>query len=187
MNSSAKFFLPLGLLLSCFVPVFSQSKPPAVYVDKGACPFECCTYRKWKTVKTTVAYSRPDRNSKQVGRFRSGTWVVGLTGIVTTVPSKFIILREHGTYKPNDVLWVYTPLGEGFYKVWFNGKMYQEELEFMSGPYERTFPTCEETPDCWGKLEKELQVTWWVKIRSAEGWVGWTDEPQNFRNLDACA
>ena len=95
MNRSAHFLLPLALLLSCFVPVVSQSKPPAVYVDRGACPFECCTYRKWKTAKTTVAYSRPDRNLRRVGTFRKGTWVVGLTGTITTVPSKFIITNPY--------------------------------------------------------------------------------------------
>ena len=186
MNKSAIFLVPVTLLISHFVPVVSQSKPPAVYVDRGACPFECCTYRKWKTEKTTVAYSQPDRKSKTVGRFRKGTWVVGLTGNVTTVPSRFTIVKKHGRYKPNDVLWVYTPLGEGFYKVWFMGKMFDEALDYMSGPFEQSAPKCEETPDCWGKLEKDLKVTWWVKIRSAEGWVGWTDQTENFSNMDAC-
>ena len=65
--------------------------------------------------------------------------------------------------------------------------MFEEELDFMSGPFEQSSPSCEETPDCWGKLEKDLQVTWWVKIKSAEGWVGWTDETENFSNMDSCA
>lgn len=25
----------------------SAPKPPKVFVDKGACPFECCKYREW--------------------------------------------------------------------------------------------------------------------------------------------
>lgn len=186
MNRFTAFAASLSLLLSICVVVFPQSKPPAVYVDKGACPFECCTYRKWKTEKTTIAYARPDRKSKQVGRFRKGTWVAGLTGQVTSVPGKFIIVRKHERYKPGDVLWVYTPLGEGFYKVWFKGRMYDEGLDYMSGPYEASLPTCEETPNCWGKLEKKLHTTWWVKIRSAEGWIGWTEETESFSNMDAC-
>ena len=65
--------------------------------------------------------------------------------------------------------------------------MYQEELDFMDGPFEQSSPNCEQTPECWGKLEKDLEVTWWVKVRSPEGWVGWTDETENFSNVDACA
>jgi hypothetical protein len=164
-----------------------QTSPPAVYVDQGACPFECCTYRKWKTEKTTIAYALPSKSSKRVGTFKAGSNVRGLTGEVrTTVPGRFVILKKHGQYKPGDVLWVYTPLGEGFYKVWFNGKMHDEELDYMSGPFEQTMPRCEDTADCWGKLERELQVEWWAKIRSADGWVGWTNETLNFGNIDAC-
>jgi hypothetical protein len=186
MNKPANTLILVALLMSLSPHVYSQSKPPALYVDKGACPFECCTYRKWKTVKTTVAYAGSDKRSRHVGKFKAGSDVVGLTGEVRTVPGRFVILKAHGQYKPGDVLWVYTPLGEGFYKVWFKGRMYDEGLEYMSGPYERSVPSCEETPGCWGKLERELQVEWWVKIRSAGGWVGWTDQADNFNDKDAC-
>lgn len=185
----SKRSLALMLAASLLAPALSalaQSKPPAVYVDKGACPFECCTYRAWKTEKTTVAYARPDRRSRRVGRFRAGTNVVALTGEVRTVPGRFVIIKPHKSYRPGDVLWVYTPLGEGFYKVWFKGRMYDEGLDYMDGPFERSHPGCDETPECWGRLEKDLRVEWWVKIRSADGWVGWTDRAENFSNSDAC-
>jgi hypothetical protein len=186
MNKSASALLIITLLIASGPRALSQSKPPALYVDKGACPFECCTYRKWKTIKKTVAYVRPDKRSRRVGTFKAGSEVVGLTGEVRTVPGRFVILKNHGRYRPGDVLWVYTPLGEGFYKVWYKGRMHDEELEYMSGPYERSIPSCEETPECWGKLEKELRSEWWVKVRSAEGWVGWTDQAENFGDKDAC-
>jgi hypothetical protein len=178
-------FITSTTLLS--LNVYSQSNPPAVYVDKGACPFECCTYRKWRAEKTTIAYARPDKGSKVIGKFKAGARIVALTGQVrTVVPGKFVVIKAHGEYKPGDVLWVYTPLGEGFYKVWFNGKMFDEQLDYVTGPFERTIPKCEETPDCWGKLERELQVDWWVKIRSADGWIGWTNQAENFSNKDGC-
>jgi hypothetical protein len=175
-----------ALLLALGPNAYTQSRPPAVYVDKGACPFECCTYREWRTEKTTVAYARPSKRSRRVGRFKVGTRVVALTGEVRTAPGKFVILKEHGEYKPGDVLWVYTPLGEGVYKVWFKGRMRDEGLDYMSGPYGRSIPGCEETPACWGRLEKKLRVEWWVRIRSADGWVGWTDRAENFSNKDSC-
>lgn len=166
--------------------VYPQSKPPALYVDKGACPFECCTYRRWRTEKTTVAYARPDKGSRRVGQFKAGSNVVALTGEVHTVPGKFVIMKEHAKYKSGDVLWVYTPLGEGSYKVWFKGRMYSEKLDYMSGPFERSTPGCEGTPECWGKLAEELRTVWWIKIKSPDGWVGWTDQPDDFGDKDAC-
>lgn len=186
MNTLSRLLIFATMVVASSLNAHSQSKPPAVYVHKGACPFECCTYREWKTEKTTIAYARPDKKSARVGKFKAGSKVVGLTGEVRTVAARFVILKKHGKYKPGDVLWVYTPLGEGFYRVWFKGKMHDEELDYLSGPFEQSTPTCEQTPDCWGKLEGKLKVDWWVKIRSAEGWVGWTDQADNFSNKDAC-
>ncbi|HKE58894.1 MAG TPA: hypothetical protein VKB46_19415 [Pyrinomonadaceae bacterium] len=176
----------IGSSLLVFGQAQKQAKRPVIYVDKGACPFECCVYRRWRTEKATVAYAQPDRNAKVVGKFKAGSRVVGLTGEVRTTGGKFVIKKTHEKYKPGDVLWVYTTLGEGLYKVWFNGKMYEEKLDYMSGPFEQSIPKCEDAPDCWGQLEQPLKSIWWVKIRSAEGWVGWTDEPDNFGNKDAC-
>ena len=187
MNKPSCILTLIVLLMSSSSAIYPQTKPPTVYVDKGACPFECCTYRAWRTEKTTVAYAKPDRRSKRLGKFRKGSSVLARTGEVRTRPGKFVILKAHEKYRPGDVLWVYTPLGEGFYKVWFKGKMYDEGLDYMSGPFERSIPSCEEAPNCWGKLEKESRVEWWVRIRSAEGWVGWTDQAENFSNKDACS
>ena len=177
----------LALFFSSSLIGAQQDKHPATYLDKGACPFECCTYRRWKTEKSTVAYARPNRNSRIVGRFKAGSRVVGLTGrVITTAPGRLKIIKDHGKYKRGDVLWVYTPLGEGYYKVWFKGKLYEEGLDYLSGPYEQSIPTCEQRADCWAKLETELKTVWWVRVKSANGWVGWTDKPENFSDKDAC-
>ena len=188
MNRSASLLLLVVLLGSSVTIGAPQKKqPPQRYVDKGACPFECCTYRGWTTESTTIAYERPDLNSRKVGRFKAGSKVFGLTGrVITTTPGKFVVTKDHGKYKRGDVLWVYTPLGEGFYKVWFKGKMYDQGLDVINGPFEQTIPPCDENPSCWGTLKRSLKLTWWVKVRSAEGWVGWTDKPENFGNKDAC-
>lgn len=68
-----------------------------------------------------------------------------------------MIKKRHEKYKPGDVLWVYTPLGEGFYKVWFKDRMFLEEMDYMSGSYETTYPKCADSPDCWGELETPLR------------------------------
>ena len=184
-------FLFLSASLALIVALFSsnapaQSRPPAVYVAKGACPFECCTYRKWKVEKTTRIYARPDTESAQVGIVRPGGFIRALTGEVTSIPGKLIVTKAHGKYKPGDVLWFYTPQGEGFFTVWFDGKMYDEELDYMSSKYEKSTPTCEETPSCWAKLERDQKVHWWVKVKLANGKIGWTDQAGNFGNKDSC-
>jgi hypothetical protein len=160
--------------------------PPEFYIDKGACPGECCTYREWTVQKVMATYARPDLNSARVGNLRAGTKVIALTGEVHTIPSRFVIKKAYEKYQPGDILWVYTYIGEGHFKIWFKGKMYQEALGFSpygGSPGER----CETSVEyCWGELDRKLRMTWWIKIKSKDGRIGWTNQGENFRGADAC-
>ncbi len=159
--------------------------PPAKYIDKGACPFECCTYRAWHTKADTVAYTQPDKKAKVVGLLKVNAIVEAITGEVHSTPVRFVVKKPHGEYKPGDVLWVYTYLGEGRFKVWRDGAMQEEDLGLSphgGSPGAR----CENKRQCWGELEKALKFSWWVKVRSKEGWEGWSDQPEHFGNKDAC-
>lgn len=182
---SIRFAIVVYIVVLTTVAAYSQKRPPKVLVDKGACPFECCVYREWKTEKTTVAFARPDKRSKKVGKFRAGSQVVALTGLVRTVGGRFVVKKSYEKYKPGDVLWLYTYFGEGVFKVWFKGKMFSENLGFS--PYGGSMrKRCEVENLCWGELDEELEMTWWIKIRSADGWTGWTNQGKNFSGADEC-
>lgn len=164
-----------------------SAEHPAVYIEKGACPFECCTYGEWQTRKTTIAYAKPDEHSKVVGKFLAGTKVTAITGEVRSVAGRFVVTKPHEQYRPGDIIWVYAYGGEGLFSVWFNGEMTGEELGFS--PYNddtNDGTKCEDASDCWGKLDKKLQSEWWIKIKSKEGWIGWTKQPDNFGGKDEC-
>jgi hypothetical protein len=108
-----------------------------------------------------------------------------MTGEVHTIPSRFVVKKPHAPYKPGDVLWIYTYQGEGFFKVWFKGRMYVEDLLFS--PYGGSGgPRCEATDQCWGEMDKRLDSVWWIKIRLAGGRTGWTNEGENFSGADSC-
>jgi hypothetical protein len=63
--------------------------------------------------------------------------------------------------------------------------MREEDLGFS--PYGGSAGArCEDDKQCWGELERKLEFTWWVKVRSKDGRVGWSDQPEHFGNKDAC-
>jgi hypothetical protein len=187
MNRLTLIFAYTITLIFSAIPGAAQTTHPPTFVDRGACPFECCTYQRWTVTKDTVAYENPNKSAKHVGVFKKGSRVRGLTGEVrTTQPGKYVITKPHEKYKPGNILWVYTPQGEGFYKVWFAGKMRVEEMDYMSGPYEQSGINCDERADCWGHLETDLKTDWWVKVRSTAGWIGWTNQTENFHGMDKC-
>ncbi len=163
----------------------NTAEAPDIYIDKGACPFECCTYRDWTVNVNTILYKFSDEASPKIGVVKKGEVVQGLTGEVRTKGRKFLVHSTQGEFSPGDIIWVYTYLGEGFFKVWHNGGFFEMGLGFS--PYGGSMgKRCEIGDYCWGELEQELSSTWWVKIKSKSGLEGWSNKADNFGHKDAC-
>ena len=159
--------------------LFAQSRtgPPVPYIDKGACPFECCTYREWNVVKPTLVRKSMSDTAPISFRLKAGEKVFGMTGVViTTQPGivralKTAVMGERSVpVKKGEQVYVLTNLGEGFAKVWFKGRIFQGE------PYD----------DSTFKFIRQPKSIWWVKIKNRGGRIGWSRQPENFGNMDQC-
>jgi hypothetical protein len=151
------------------------SKPPLPFEDQGACPFECCTYRRWTVRTETVIRKDRHTDSPVVFTVRRGERIVGVTGVVvTTRPGKATILQtvviDGIEYVSGDTLYLLTYLGEGFYKVWYRGQIAQMGMDDNSA----------------FKVNTRPESVWWVKIRNRRWQTGWSRQPENFDNKDAC-
>ena len=157
-----------------------------MYVDKGACPSECCTYGEWTATKTVHVVEKPDPAAPIVATIPAGTTITAVTGHVVTRAGRFRVHKPWAPYKPGDVIFVYTYLGEGYFKVWFKGGFGEEDLGFS--PYGGSSGArCEVKADCWGTLETAHQSTWWVQLRLADGRRAWTREAHRFLGQDGCS
>jgi hypothetical protein len=45
-----------------------STAPPQLYVSKGACPFECCTYRRWIANRTVALMDSFTRTARKYRR-----------------------------------------------------------------------------------------------------------------------
>lgn len=162
-------------LLGVVASAQKQSGPPVPYIDKGACPFECCTYRKWNVVKPTVARTSMSDASPVGFRMKTGEWVTGVTGVVITTQPGIVRALKKATIgetpiKKGEQFYVLTNLGEGFTKVWFKGRIFEGE------PYD----------DSTFEFVRKPKSIWWVKVENRRGQVGWSRQPENFGNVDQC-
>jgi hypothetical protein len=168
----------------------TASAPQVPFEDSGACPFEGCVYREW-TAKSKVAIRTERHLSAPVAfRLKEGEKVTAITGVVVTIKAGQVQFLEPRTLStsngplhimPGQALYLLTYQGEGFTKVWFNGRLYQDvdATDFLNG-------VCEIDPKkCAGKVIEKSQTEWWVQIRSKSGKVGWTNEPNRFGGKDA--
>jgi hypothetical protein len=159
---------------------------PAVYVEQGRCPFECCTYREWRAAAPTPVYASPSSSAAQIRMLKKGEYVTAVTGFVRTRAGEFVVTRNNGRYHAGDTIWVYSYRGEGFFTVWFKGKMYVEDLGLS--PYGGSGGTrCQDdSAYCWGTLKTEHSSEWWIKLRLRDGRIGWTNRGGDYSNTDAC-
>jgi hypothetical protein len=172
-------------LVLCTMPALAKEIPPKVYIDKGACPFECCTYRDWTARKEIQLVAKPG-GEKRVATLKKGETVKALTGEVHVVPTPMDVVFEHGRFKVGDRVYLLTYEGEGFQKVWSNGVITSEEVVFAYNLGNDDKSCMKPSADCWGRVQGKQQSTWWVKVQLKSGNVGWTKEADEFDNKDAC-
>lgn len=174
-NKNIFFVIGLSFLLLATVQSFGQNlKLP--YRDVGACPFECCTYRDWFASKPISIFKSMNSSSAVAFRLKKGEKVKGMTGVVvTSIAGKAKVLKDvtlensKVRVKKGDTLLMLTYLGEGYFRFWYRGKIFEESadvdgIKFLSQP----------------------KSVWWVKIRNRKGQIGWTISDGNFNNQDQC-
>jgi hypothetical protein len=164
----------LGIFAQSLI-VQKTAGPPIPFVDKGACPFECCTYRRWDVLKPTAVKASMSDKAPVNFRLKVGERVLGMTGVViTTQPGVVRVLKntklQNTSLKRGDELLLLTNLGEGFSKIWYKGRIFEGD------PYDDTIY----------KTVRERTSIWWVKIKNRKGQIGWTRQPENFGNMDQC-
>jgi hypothetical protein len=164
------------LLIACLGAVIANAEtpqnrpttdtvPPTPYIDKGVCPFECCTYRDWTVNEGVVLVDQPN-GKRIVARIHKGEIVQAITGEVHSIPLRVVAGHDHpdAGVKAGDVIYILHYIGEGYSKVWHNGQLV--EIDNVS--------------------DKDPHYTWWVKLKTSSGIVGWTTSHNNFSNQDAC-
>ncbi len=145
------------------------------YVDNGACPFECCTYRNWTVDKATDVRTAMRDGASIAFKLRKGEKVRGLTGaVITTQAGEVRVLKRtqigNRMANPGDTLYILTYEGEGYSKVWYRGRISSEET------YDRAV----------FREIRQPKSVWWVKVRNSKGKIGWSRQPENFGNKDEC-
>jgi hypothetical protein len=160
----------------------SAPAPPANYVAKPACPFECCGFGAWSVNAATRLFDCPGR-AQEVGRAAKGAKVEALTGEVHLKPEPILVRFAGPVATEGSIVYLLDNIGEGFAHVWIAGKI--EEVD-VNGIHDQ----CAFASDtCWGEfIRPELRGTavWWVRVKTRNGVTGWTRETSHFDGKDRC-
>ena len=168
------------LAIGLVVLAASSAVAQGVFIDKGACPGEGCTYgERWVARSVVELLKAPDSTTPIIATVKSGEAVRTVTGEVHTIPGRFVVYRRHEEFQPGDEVLVYTYLGEGVFRIRHNGQLKETDLDFGPGGGS-SGKRCEVQARCWGTLQEELQFTWWVLVRTPAGTEGWVRDTAGF-------
>jgi hypothetical protein len=174
----------LAALVLLLVQAVSPAGPPKLpFVDRGACPFECCQYARWTAERGTAAFKSQSTKSGQAFAIESGKTITAMTGEVITRRAGIVRVLKPTTFAGEEVpagavLYVLHSGGEGTALYWFNGRTHWAEL-FADSVHKATdgFP--------WDVLSVP-STEWWVKVRNERGVTGWVLNPRGFKGMDGC-
>jgi hypothetical protein len=123
-------------------------------------------------------------------RLAKGARVQALTGVVVTHKAGRVEFStavelsaspEAVRIEAGESLYLLTYKGEGFWKAWFGGRLY-DDLDgstFIGGGCNTLSGRCR------GTIVEQPTRTWWVQVQDAGRRIGWTSEPTAFDGRDA--
>jgi len=174
------------LVALAFVSIveISSAEIPDIFVDKGACPGEGCTYcGLYRASQSFDLLREPSTSSEVVGKVLAEETFISKTGEVHTVPTRFEVHEASGPFLPGDDVFALTYGGEGWFRVFHNGELIDADLGFS--PWGGgAGKTCDKPEFCFGQLTKDLEFTWWIFVVSESGAQGWTAHDNSMKWID---
>ena len=161
--------VPLSLIVTA-----PSERPRVPYESQGACPGECCAYGgRWTVREDTTVLAHPKADSPAAFRLRKGDTVEGLTGMVVTTKLGRAVARkpvridaqQQVEAGPADKIFVLYDRGEGYWRVWLRGLLYDAGL-----PTENDWCATDtgRPKECDVQIVARPETVWWSKFAQAE-------------------
>jgi len=149
----------------------------------GVCFDGSCLLGTWKVSKEATLRADHAEDSTAVVIVPAGE-TLQLVRIVSEVkPVHARVVFDQGRFLEGDDFYVLNSLGEGYFRVWYYGRVVEEEILGVS--MEQTengdWATCPE-PDanCWAEARGIPEEIWWAEVKTRDGRQGWLREPASF-------
>jgi hypothetical protein len=167
----------MGTVQVYAMPAEVEGPPPmkhGVYIAKGACPGEGCTYEYlWRATKRAPLYASK-AGGKPTGWIKPGEALAPVYGEVQVTPVRGVVKKRSDPFAPGDEIYLLDPVGEGESEIWSHGRIVQWMV-----------PEPDSGVVAWDKpLETAFKMVWWVQVKRSDGSRGWLRDPSGFECSD---
>ena len=133
-------------------------RPKVPYIQHNVCPFECCQYGKWIAKSLLKAYKIEGGDSTVVFIIKPGEEFTAMGGNVHIMKLGEIVLNKSlDEFTKGDKVYVLSYRGEGYYDLWYKGKVLDSTEKVWSN----------------GELMEYPEFVWWVLVKNKAGKQGW--------------
>ena len=145
----------------------------------------CCKKRNWKARWEVLLKREPQGSSPIVDWLKPGEVVEALESKEEYDDVRMEVIYPHGRYGVGDVFYLLKNLGEGYYRVWYYGKVTDEEIYGTSVDNRR----CNRPgKSCWARTSGSGPISvLWTKVRASDGSTSWALDPLRNFKVPFCA
>jgi hypothetical protein len=174
--------LPLDSASLAAIRRFRALVPADQLVRRGACPFECCTYREW-TAEGEIPVLAEERGAGRPlftlspgQRFHADSGNVWITSLLLVAVHDPVGDPPYWSFERGDTLVVLDHIGEGHFNVWHDGRVL--DVEGFWAPWRQGG----------ARTIGEHGSEWWVHVALPDGRTGWFEASPSvqFAGADAC-
>ena len=167
------FLFPIGILsLILFLSMGCYSlcaQPIVPYIQENICPSECCKYGQWIARSNLKLNKNEEDSSEIVFTVKSGEKITAIRGNVHIVKLGMLVIKKPVKFKNKHIetvskgekIYVLSYGGEGYYDLWYKGKVLDIDLDDSDQIWENS------------ELVQEPHMVWWVLVKNSKGKKGW--------------
>ncbi|MBI5837271.1 MAG: hypothetical protein HZB25_08505 [Candidatus Eisenbacteria bacterium] len=145
--------------------------PDREFIERGACPFECCGYGRWWAEGPLTVYRREGDTTRVAYRLRDGERFTAVTGNVHVLRAGIVRMTRAtpaGQFLPfetteGESLFVLDYQGDAVWEVWHRGYIHTLDQ----------FWDDEGGPELPCELLRAPESNWWARIVDRRGRPGW--------------
>ena len=159
--------------------------PPGPHFEDitGVCFDGSCLLKEWIVARETVLYGEHDPGAAVVATVTPHQ-ILSVVQVLSEVkPVRAVVVFDQGRFLQGDEFYILNSLGEGYFRVWYYGRVVEEEILGVSMEQAENgeWMKCPE-PDvnCWAEAQGYPEEVWWARIKTGDGREGWLREPASF-------
>jgi hypothetical protein len=147
----------------------------------GVCFDGSCLLDTWKLNKEAKLRADHNEHAGVIATVSPGETLYVEHMVTEVTPVHAVVVFAQGRFLAGDEFYILNSLGEGYFRVWYNGRIVEEELMGVSMQQTENgeWAKCQE-PDanCWAEANGYPEEIWWAQVKAREGKEGWLRDPE---------